>query len=428
MSYRALVSLILAIMPALAAGAGCHKQAPAATDTNQPPVVTVAKPIERVVTDYVDFTGRTDAVASVDVRARVTGYIVQMPFKEGSEVKVGDLLFEIDPRPYQAQYDHSAAVVANNEASLKLAIANNVRARNLARTPNAISQQDLDTYQATEEQARATLADSQAQLETARLNLDWTRVTSPINGQVSRYYLTIGNLVTQDQTLLTTVVALDPIYAYFDIDEGTILRVKKLILAGKQSTVRESDSIPIYMALQGEHGFPYTGKLNFVNNRIDPTTGTITVRAVFANPILAHGVRQFNAGMFVRVHLPLGQPTQALLVADQAIGTDQSLKFVYTVDEQNKVQYRRVTPGMLESDGLRVVDEGLRPDDRVVIAGLQLIRPGQGVQVEEVPMPTPAAAGSQESGAGSQGAAANASPPAGTAAPNPESRRPNPAQ
>ncbi|HEX3870866.1 MAG TPA: efflux RND transporter periplasmic adaptor subunit, partial [Pirellulales bacterium] len=165
---------MLALSAALGAGP-CNRK-PAAPPTAEPPTVTVALPVQREITDFVDFTGRTDAVASVDVRARVTGYIVQMPFKEGSEVKAGDLLFQIDPRPYQAQFDHAMAVVEQNEAALKLAMANNVRSRNLARTPNAISQQDVDTYEATEEQARATLADSQAQLEVNRLNLDWTRV------------------------------------------------------------------------------------------------------------------------------------------------------------------------------------------------------------------------------------------------------------
>ncbi|HWB00579.1 MAG TPA: efflux RND transporter periplasmic adaptor subunit, partial [Pirellulales bacterium] len=273
---------------------------------------------------------------------------------------------------------------------------------------------------AQEDQARATLADSQAQLETARLNLEWTRVISPIDGQVSRYYLTIGNLVAQDQTLLTTVVSLDPIYAYYDVDEGSILRIKKLITEGKQISVRESNDIPVLMALQGERGFPHRGRINFVNNRIDPTTGTITVRAVFSNDAGPHGVRPFNPGMFVRIRVPLGKPRDALLVADQAIGTDQSLKFVYAIGADNKVQYRRVTPGLLERDGLRVIEDGLKPDDRVVVAGLQLIRPGMTVQVDEVAMPTPAAAGgSQDSGVGIQGAEETKSPAQSISAPNP---------
>jgi len=367
--------------------AGCQRQ-PAAAVAAEQPVIPVSRPVRRQVTDFVEFNGRTDAVNSVDIRPRVTGYLTKMPFKEGAEVEEGDLLFEIDPRPYQALVDFSIGEVAANEARLKLAKANNVRAKKIAAdTPSAITQQDLDSYQAAEDEALATLKTTTGTLETNKLNHEFTNVRSPIDGQVSRYYLTVGNLVTQDVTILTTLVSLDPIYAYFDIDEPTLLRIKNLINAGKMKPARERDAIPVLMALQGEEGFPHEGSINFINNRVDPATGTLTVRGVFDNPLPEHGVRKFAAGNFVKVRIFLGEPREALLVVDRALGADQGLKFLYVVDAENRVQYRRVKIGALQADGLRVIEEGLHPDDQVVISGLQIVRPRMTVKTEETPMP-----------------------------------------
>jgi membrane fusion protein, multidrug efflux system len=217
--------------------------------------------------------------------------------------------------------------------------------------------------------------------------VSFCKVTSPIAGQVSRYYLTPGNLVNQDQSLLTTVVSLDPMYAYFDVDELTLLKVYQAIEEGKILQQPPAGMIPVQMALQGETGLPHRGEVNFINNQVNPTTGSIAFRGVFPNPKSSRGGRLLKPGMFVRIRLPMGQPHPALLLIDRAIGSDQGLKFIYVLDERNKAQYRRITTGALQPDGLRVV-EGLRPDDSVVVGGLQQVRPGMEVRPDEVPMPT----------------------------------------
>jgi multidrug efflux system membrane fusion protein len=365
---------------------GCSPGTPHAAPS-EPPAVPVSQPVSRVVTDYVDFTGRTDAVQAVDIRPRVTGYLVEMPFKEGAEVKKGDLLFVVDPRPYQAQLDQAQGQVNRYQAQLDLAKATSARFHGLALSePGAVSKLALDQYTAQVTEAEATLEASKASLEVYKLNLDFCKVTSPIDGQVSRYYLTLGNLVNQDQTLLTTVVSLDPVYAYFDVDEPTLLRVQQDIDEGKIKPL-ENGVVPVLMGLQGEAGFPHRGEINFVNNQVNPTTGSISFRGVLSNPRSAKGVRLLKPGMFVRIRLPMGPPHPALLVIDRAIASDQGLKYVYVVDKDNKAQYRRVTTGALQEDGLRVV-EGLRPDDQVVVGALQQVRPRTQIRPDKMPMPT----------------------------------------
>jgi multidrug efflux system membrane fusion protein len=398
--------------------AGCEAK-PSQSPQAQAPVVPVSRPIEKEITDYVDFTGRTDAVESVDVRARVTGYVIKVPFKEGTEVKEGDLLFEIDPRPYQAQLDQALSQITLYKAQLQLAKSTYARDRAVnASTPGAVALQQIEADMAAVEEASARLKAYQASTEVYKLNLDFTKVTSPISGMVSRYYLTRGNLVNQDQTLLTTVVTLDPVYAYFDLDEPTLLKIRRAVNQGQVE--RPQDGVfKVLMGLQGEEGYPHEGTINFVNNQVNPTTGSISVRGVFPNPRLGapvnalslvgmgatsdplsligwsitaknrgQGSRLLSPGMFVRIRLPIGLPHRTLLVVDQAISSDQGLKYVYVVDDDNKVQYRRVRTGALQADGLRVIEDGLKPTDRVVVAGLQQVRPRATVQTEETPMPT----------------------------------------
>ncbi len=211
---------------------------------------------------------------------------------------------------------------------------------------------------------------------------------APIDGHVGRYYLTIGNLVNQDQTVLTTVVSLDPMYAYFDMDEPTLLKVRKAINEGRIKPPQPGEVFPVFMGLQGEEGFPHPGTVNFVDNQVDPTTGSILVRGVFPNPTPAQGVRLLSPGMFVRIRLPIGAPHRALLVVDRALGSDQGLKYLDVVDAQGEVQYRRVATGALQEDGLRVISSGLKPDDLVVVGGLQQVRPKMKIRTEQVPMPS----------------------------------------
>jgi multidrug efflux system membrane fusion protein len=374
---------------------GCHGKT-VQVSPPETPAVPVSKPVQRTVTDYVDFTGRTNAVDSVDIRARVSGYLVQMPFKEGAEVKKGDLLFEVDRRPYQAQLDQAEGQVNLYKAQLALAKANYARDLEVAKTPGAVSAQQLDQDKAAIDEADAAVKAFQASMEVNRLNLSFTEVTSPIDGQVSRYFLTLGNLVVQDQTLLTTVVSLDPMYIYFDVDEGTLLRIRRAVNEGK--IVRyESGKIPVHAGLQGEADFPHKGFVNFVNNQVNPNTGSISVRGTLANPKPANGIRVLSPGMFVRVRLPIGQPHSALLVIDRAIGSDQGLKFVYLVDSQNKVQQRQVTTGSLQQDGLRVIVSGLKPEDRVIVGALQQVHPKMEAKTLEMPMPSFGQAEEEES-------------------------------
>lgn len=413
-------SFLLVLSGLVLAGAGCEQSQPQTT-SNEPPGIPVSYPVEREVTEFVDFTGRTDAVKPVDIRARVTGYLVQMPFQEGAEVKKGDLLFEIDPRPYNAQYEQAVSQVTLNQASLKLARTTLIRDQTIARgTQGAISQQQLDQDQAAVEEAEARLKSSEASTKVYKLNVEFTKVLSPIDGQVSRYYYNIGNLVNQDQTLLTTVVSVDPIYVYFDMDEPTLLRIRRAVNEGKIK--RPVDGvIPVLMGLQGEDGYPHKGTINFVNNQVNPTTGSISVRGVFPNPKPQGGTRLLSPGMFVRVRLPIGEPHPALLVIDKAISSDQGLKYVYVVDSENKAQYRRVTVGSLEPDGLRVISEGLEAGDRVVVGGLQQVKGKMLIKPDQVSMPSissasaagPGREGKSKSGKSKPGGKAKAADKAG---------------
>jgi multidrug efflux system membrane fusion protein len=381
---------------------------------NEAPAVPVARPIVRDVIDYTDFTGRTDAVHAVDIRARVTGYLTDMPFREGSAVKKDDLLFVIDPRPYEAQLEQATSQVKLNEASLNLARKTLARdeASNAA-APGSVTQQQIDQDIAAVAEAKARLDASESSTKVYRLNLEFTRVRSPIDGQISRYYYTLGNLIQQDQTLLTTIVSVDPMYAYFDMDEATLLSIRRAVADGRIKIPEhrwwDTAHFPVFMALQGETGYPHRGTFDFLNNQVNPATGSISVRGVFPNPLVrpphrwwkaedpgVPGVRVLSPGMFVRVRLPIGQPYPALLVIDRAIVSDQGLKYVYVLDAENKVQYRKVSTGPLQEDGLRVIEPyaetigpdgqktvtGLKPDDWVVVGALQSVRPKAAIRPE----------------------------------------------
>ncbi len=383
----------LSLLPAvsyllLAAAAGCQGESKNKVAPAEAPAVPISQAVEHDVTDYVDFTGRTDSAHAVDIRPRVTGYLIQAPFKEGAEVKAGDLLFEIDPRPYQAQLQQAESQVALNKASLKLARTTLERDRAVALSvPSGVSQQQLDQDRAAVEEADARVKASQASTVVYDLNWKFTKVTSPIDGQISRKYLHVGNLVNQDQTLLTTVVSLDPMYAYFDMDEPTRLRIIRAINEGKIKPSPDG-TFPVFMGLQGEDGFPHEGTIDFFNNQFNPTTGSISVRGVFKNPKPANGVRVLAPGMFVRIRFPIGAPHKALLVIDRAIQSDQGLKYVYVVEDDNRVRYQRVTTGALQSDGLRVISKGLKPTDWVVVGALQQVRPRSLIRPDRVPMPS----------------------------------------
>jgi len=370
--------LSVLVVPLGLALLGC-KHEPPALAAIPPPVVTVSQPLEREVSDYYEYTGRTAAVEAVEIRARVSGYLVKVNFREGAVVKKGDLLFQIDPRPFQAVLDQAKGQVAQLEARLAQAEADVARDERLL-PKGAASQKDLDQAVADRGEARAGIQSARAAVDRAALDLEFTKVTAPISGRISRYLLTEGNLVTMDSTLLTTIVSIDPMYVYFDADEGTVLHVRQLIREGKAHSARDSE-VSVLLGLANEPGYPHRGTVNFVDNQVNPQTGTLRLRGKFSNEpeVLA-------PGYFARVRLLIGQTHGALLVTERAIDTDQGQKIVYVVNDKNEVVSRPISLGALH-DGLRVIAEGVQPGERVIVNGLLQVRPGITVEPKLVGMP-----------------------------------------
>ncbi|HEU4655055.1 MAG TPA: efflux RND transporter periplasmic adaptor subunit [Steroidobacteraceae bacterium] len=358
---------------------GCSSEATPAPPPA--PKVSIAAALERDVTEWDEFTGRLEAVESVEIRPRVTGYIESVNFNEGGLVKKGDLLFVIDPRPYQAELDRAQAELTRAEAHAQLADNDLARTQKLL-SIKAASQEEFDQRVNAQREAHADVAAARAAVESAKLNLEFTRVTSPIAGRVSKAIVTPGNLVTGGSgaaSLLTTVVSIDPIYVTFEGDEQVYLKYTELARRGERSSSRDAAN-PVLMALANEEGYPHRGSMVFVDNQVDPRTGTIRARAAFDNKDAA-----LTPGLFARVKLLGHNSYRAVLVDDRAIGTDQSQKFVFVVDAQNQVQYRSVKIGKLD-EGLRIVLEGLAPGEKVVVNGLQRVRPGMQVAPELVAM------------------------------------------
>ena len=285
---------------------------------------------------------------------------------------------------YKALYDNALSHVELHKASLKLAMLIYKRDLEISRTPGAVSQQQLDQDRAAVEEAEVRIKASQTSLDIARLNLDFTRVHAPINGKVSRYHQTPGNLVTQDQTFLTTIVSLDPVYVYFDMDERTLLRIRRAINAGKPDPAERSK--PVRMGLQGEDGYPHEGKIDFIDNQLDPKTGAIVVRAVFANPRPAGGIALLSPGMSVRVRLPIGSPYPALLLPSRAVAMDKGEAFVFVVNAKDVLERRPVQLGPQQDGGLHVVRSGLTADDLVVVNVSPGLKAGQRVEPKKTPV------------------------------------------
>ncbi|MEP6546988.1 MAG: efflux RND transporter periplasmic adaptor subunit [Gammaproteobacteria bacterium] len=357
-----------------------------------PPLVTVAQVLEKKVKEWDEFTGRMQAVETVEIRPRVSGYIDKVAFTEGSQVKRGELLFVIDPRPYKAEYDRAAADVKRYKTALDLGRIELVRVQRL-KDSGAVSEEELDERKSAVAQGEANVAGAEAALETASLNLGFTRVTSPIDGRVSRAEVTRGNLVTgggNGGTLLSSVVSLDPIYLYFDGDEQTYLRYTQMARSGERPSSRNAPN-PVQVGLANEEGFPHAGTMDFVDNQLNPQTGTIRARAVLPNK---DGF--FTPGLFARVQLLGSGEHQAILIEDRAVNTDQSQKYVLLLGANNQIEYRAVKLGRI-IDGLRVVNQGLRPGDVIVVNGAQRVHPGVTVTPQRVTMgangakPAPAA-------------------------------------
>jgi multidrug efflux system membrane fusion protein len=397
--------------------AGCEKSSPAKGGKNSKastyPKVVVTKPIWDKVMDYQDFTGRLDAVKSVEIRARVSGYLTKaiqardakvgphtitrkdgVPIREGDIVRNDDPLFEIDPRPYKATWDRTVATVKQTEATLGRLTKEYKRAEALFKQPTkGISQQEFDKAESDMKENAAALEVAKANQESAKINLDFTLVKAPFSGMVSRRFMDPGTLVNADTTVLTTIVSENPIYAYFDVDERTYLDLLKLVAPGKKSWF-EGLEFPVMMRLANEDDFKKdkVGVVDFVDNRVVASTGTVRMRGVFQNPS-----GQLKAGLFVRIRLPVGSAYKTILIPDEAIQSDQERKYVWIVNAKNKVEYRSVKLGqsikelraILPPDKGMESKEGLSDKDRVIIGGMQRVRHDIQVEPEEHDPPAP---------------------------------------
>jgi multidrug efflux system membrane fusion protein len=360
---------------------GCHS-APGDAKKPAPMPVNVSYPVQRKVTEYSELTGRTAAVDSIEVRARVWGYVDRYLFKEGMLVQKGDVLFEIDPRPYKAALAQAVGKLASAEARAQRLNADFARAQRLVKT-NSIAYEEYDRVTGDLAEAKAAIEAQKAAVDQAKLDLDFTKVTASVSGRVGRALVTEGNLVQAGPTggtLLTTLVSVDPIYAYFDVDERTVLRVRQMIREGKVQSARDV-TWPVYLGLANEDGFPHEGTINFVDNQINPKVGTLRLRGVFANKD-----ETLSPGNFVRVRIPIGLPHDAILISDRAVDSDQGQKIVYVVESDNTVGVRQVRLDGL-FDGLRAVESGLSMSDRVLVTGQQHVRPGMSVTPTVVEMP-----------------------------------------
>ncbi len=351
----------------------CAQQQPAAPPP-PPPKVTVSQPVSREVTEWEEYTGRLEAIESVEVRARVNGYLQSIHFKNGVTVKQGDLLFVIDPRPYQTELERAKAELALATARLERMGKDLARAQMLVRS-RAVSEEEVDTRISDQRQAQESVQAARATVNAAQLNVEFTQVRAPISGRISRNLISVGNLInggTTQSSLLTTIVSLDPIYCYFEADERAYLKGIRQLRNGDHANSRTGKQ-PVYMALADEENFPHQGSIDFVDNRLDQNTGTITARAVIPNPDLL-----LAPGLFARLRIPSGSKYKALMLPPEALGSDLSQQFVFVVDAQNLVQYRKVTPGPI-IDGWRVIRDGIQSDDWVIVKGVQRVRTGAKV-------------------------------------------------
>ncbi|MEP9342245.1 efflux RND transporter periplasmic adaptor subunit [Enterobacter kobei] len=345
------------------------------------PAVNAADVVVKSISQWDSFNGRIEAVESVQLRPRVSGYIDKVNFTDGQEVKKGEVLFTIDDRTYRAALEQAQATLerAKTQASLARSEAN--RTDKLINT-NLVSREEWEQRRAAAIQAQADIRAAQAAVDAAQLNLDFTKVTAPIDGRASRALITSGNLVTagDSASVLTTLVSQKTVYVYFDVDESTYLHYQNLARSGQGASSNHT-ALPVEIGLAGEEGYPHQGKVDFLDNQLAPSTGTIRMRALLDN-----AQRQFTPGLFARVRLPGSAEFQATLIDDKAVLTDQDRKYVYIVDKEGKAQRRDITPGRL-ADGLRIVQQGLKPGDKVIVDGLQKVfMPGMPVNAKPVAM------------------------------------------
>ena len=352
----------------------------------QAPAVSAADVVVKSISQWDSFNGRIEAVESVQLRPRVSGYIDKVNYTDGQEVKKGEVLFTIDDRTYRAALEQAQANLARAKTQANLARSEASRTDKLVST-NVVSREEWEQRRSAATQAQADIRAAQAAVDAAQLNLDFTKVTAPINGRASRALITSGNLVSagDSASVLTTLVSLDKVYVYFDVDEATFLHYQHLARSGKGASSNHL-ALPVEIGLVSEDGYPHQGKVDFLDNQLTPSTGTIRMRALLDN-----AQRQFIPGLFARVRLPGSAEFNATLIDDKAVLTDQDRKYVYVVDKDGKAQRRDITPGRLAA-GLRIVQQGLNPGDKVIIDGLQKVfMPGMPVNAKTVPMTASAA-------------------------------------
>lgn len=370
------IKLTLSLM-ATSVLVACGQPEKGTTAVHPPPAVSIAEVVVQPLNDWDEFTGRLEAPESVELRPRVSGHIDRVLFQDGTLVKKGDLLFQLDPRPFQTEVDRLGAQLQQAHANQMRAAREAQRGERL-RANNAISDELADARKTAHQEANSAVAAIRAQLEAARLNLSFTRVSAPIDGRISRAEVTAGNLVNAGSTLLTTLVGTQQFYAYFDIDEATYLKQLRHMQARKEGgrPVR----VPVQLALGSDKHPDYEGRLDFLDNQVNPRTGTLRARAVLDN---VHG--ELTPGLYVRLQLPASDTYAATLVRDEAIGTDLGKRFVLVLGEGEVVNYRAVQLGPMV-EGLRVIRNGLTAGDRIVVNGLQRTRPGARVSPEPVAM------------------------------------------
>ncbi|MBU8977113.1 efflux RND transporter periplasmic adaptor subunit [Lysobacter sp. MMG2] len=380
-SYTGIPYLALAtglLMAAIATA--CSSQADPGAGMPPPPEVSVAQVLNKDVSRWDEFTGRVTAIETVELRPRVSGYVHQVAYKEGQEVKKGDVLFVIDPRPYKARLSQAEADVERARAEARLAQMQDKRAQTLVEA-KAISREEFETRRAASTQGNAAVRAAEAALDNARLDLQFATVRSPIDGRAGRALVTEGNLASADTTLLTTVVSQDPVFVYFESDEQSFLRYQELARKGERAATQN----PVRVGLATEQGYPHEGTVDFVDNQVDPSTGTIRARAVLKNPD-----RMFTPGLYARVQLQGTGQFKAMLVDDKAVLTDQDRKYVYVLGEKNAATRKDIKLGPM-IDGLRVVTSGLAPSDKVIVHGVQKVFfPGMPVQPKVIAMGAPA--------------------------------------
>jgi len=355
---------------------GCDSEQAGGGQAPPPPEVSVAQVVSKPVQQWDEYTGRVSAIHTIELRARVSGYVQRVAYKEGQEVKKGDLMFLIDQRPYRIALANARAQLDRARVAEQLASMRDKNARLLIES-EAISREELDTRRTTHTQTSADIDAAEALVADAKLQLEFTEVRAPVAGKTSRALVTAGNMAVADQTILTTIVSQDPMYVYFDVDENSYLRY------GEQE--RDGEGAPagtsVRVGLANEEGYPHAGTIDFFDNQVNSEVGTIRVRAVLPN-----ADRIFTPGLFVRVQFVSGRKENALLIDDKAVMTDQDRKYVYVVDKDNKVQRKDIVPGRM-AEGLRVIQSGLAPGDRIVVAGQQKIHfPGMLVKPNEIPM------------------------------------------